>query len=154
MEQMSPILVWIDHLPFRIYALCCAVLGIKMLASAVYTAMIRRRAGSNIGPENATVFGSHSASVQVDAAPTVDRAIRVQRNDTETIPLFFAVGLLYVFTGASAWGVGLLCGGFTIVRIAHTIAYIMDLRTARAVSFAAGALCTLLMILRIVGNVF
>jgi uncharacterized MAPEG superfamily protein len=132
----------------------CIVPGIKMLASAVYTARIRQRARSNIGPGNAAVFGSHGASATVDVAPAVDRAIRVRRIDTETIPLFFAVGLLYVLTGACAWGVGLLCGGFTMVRVVHNTPYIMDLRTARAVSFAAGALCTLLIILRIVGNVF
>ena len=31
-------------------------------------------------------------------------ALRIQRNDGENIPLFFAVGLIYALSGASAFG--------------------------------------------------
>lgn len=139
--------------PFRIYALCCVVLGVKILASAVYTGMKRQKVGSSINAGDAKVFGIQGATTKVDEAPEVDRAIRIQRNDSENIPLFFAVGLVYVLTGASLIGTVLLCGTFTVARVMHTIAYMGGLQPLRAVCFLVGAVCTLLMIFRIVVNV-
>jgi uncharacterized MAPEG superfamily protein len=67
--------------------------------------------------------------------------------------LFFAIGLIYVLSGASATGVMILCGLFTVARVIHTFVYAKGIQPARAICFFVGAVCTLLMIFRIVVNV-
>ena len=138
---------------FRIYALCSAILGVKMLASAVYTGTRRQQVGGFVNPEDAKTFGSSGVEAKPEEAPEVARALRIQRNDLENIPLFFAIGLIYVLTGASPFGAVVLCGLFTLARVAHTLVYIRGLQPARAICFVTGAACTLIMIFRIVVNV-
>ncbi len=138
---------------FRVYALCVAVLGVKMLASAVYTGKSRQKFGGFINPEDATTFGASGAVAGSVEAPEVAHALRIQRNDLENIPLFFAVGLVYVLSVASLTGALILCGLFTVARVAHTFAYVNHLQPARAICFGIGAVSTLLMILRVIWNV-
>jgi uncharacterized MAPEG superfamily protein len=138
---------------FRIYAICVAILGVKMLASAVYTGTRRQKVGGFINPEDAKRFGELGATAGREEAPEVAHALRIQRNDLENIPLFFAVGLIYVLTGASPTGALVLCGIFTAARVVHTFAYTWRLQPARAICFATGALSTLVMMFRIIMNV-
>jgi uncharacterized MAPEG superfamily protein len=127
---------------------------VKMLASAIYTATRRQAAvGGFINPEDVKAFGQPGTTAGVQEAPEVAHALRIQRNDLENIPLFFAVGLIYVLTGASPTGAAILFGLFTVARVAHTIAYIWRLQPARTICFAIGALSTLVIIFRIVVNV-
>jgi uncharacterized MAPEG superfamily protein len=142
----------LENPAFRAYALCCAILGVKMLASAVYTGTRRQKVGGFINPEDAKRFGQPGVEVKSEEAPEVARALRIQRNDLENIPLFFAIGLLYVLTGASPFGATLLFGLFTLARVAHTVVYTRGLQPARAICFVTGVACTLVMIFRIVVN--
>ncbi|MBI3249822.1 MAG: MAPEG family protein [Deltaproteobacteria bacterium] len=138
---------------FRTYALCSAILGVKMLVSAVYTGTRRQKVGGFINAEDAKTFGGVGVEAAAMEVPEVAHALRIQRNDLENIPLFFAIGLIYVLTGASATGATILCGIFTAARVVHTIMYTYQLQPARAICFGIGALCTLAMIFRIVMNV-
>ncbi|NOT54444.1 MAG: MAPEG family protein [Deltaproteobacteria bacterium] len=138
---------------FRVYALCVAVLGVKMLASAVYTGTRRQKVGGFINPEDATTFGAPGAAADAAEAPEVSHALRIQRNDLENIPLFFAVGLVYILSGASLTGAIVFCGLFTVARVAHTFAYMNHLQPARAICFGIGGVSTLLMIFRIILNI-
>jgi len=138
---------------FRTYALCCAILGVKMLASAVYTGTRRQKVGGFINPEDAKTFGQSGVKALPEEAPEVARALRIQRNDLENIPLFFAIGLIYVLSGASPFGAAILCGLFTLARVVHTAMYARGIQPARAICFAVGTTCTLVMIFRIVMNV-
>jgi len=143
----------LDNPAFRVYAFCSAVLGVKMLASAVYTATRRQKTTGFINPEDASTFAPPGTTARAEEAPEVAHALRIQRNDGENIPLFFAIGLIYVLTGASAFGATVLCGLFTIARIAHTFAYTYRKQPARAICFGIGMLSTLIMSFRIVVNV-
>lgn len=142
-----------DNPAFGIYALCAAILGVKMLASAFYTGSRRQKVNGYINPEDAQKFGTEGMVARSEEAPEVARALRIQRNDLENIPLFFAIGLIYVLSGASVSGVMILCGLFTVARVIHTIVYAKGIQPARAICFGVGALCTLLMIFRIIVNV-
>ncbi len=142
-----------DNPAFGIYALCAAILGVKMLASAFYTGSRRQKVNGYINPEDAQKFAPEGTVAKPEEAPEVARALRIQRNDLENIPLFFAIGLIYVLSGASVTGVILLCGLFTVARVIHTFVYAKGIQPARAICFGIGALCTLLMIFRIVVNV-
>ena len=142
-----------DNPAFGIYALCAAILGVKMLASAFYTGSRRQKVSGYINPEDAKRFGGESVTANPEEASEVARALRIQRNDLENIPLFFAIGLIYVLSGASVTGVAILCGLFTVARVIHTVVYAKGIQPARAICFVVGAVCILLMIFRIVVNV-
>ena len=134
---------------FRTYALCCAVLGLKMLFSAIYTGTRRQRHQGYVNAEDASIFGQPTATAAGAEVPEVAHALRIQRNDLESIPLFFTIGLLYVLMGASAFSAAVYCWTFTLTRVAHTYFYTNHMQPWRAVSFVIGALATLGMIIQI-----
>ena|SRR5436853_3549562 len=134
---------------FRTYAFCCAILGFKMLYSAVYTGTRRSRHQGFINAEDAAVFGPPGATVVAAETPEVAHALRIQRNDLESIPLFFAIGLVYVLTGASPFGAKFFCWTYTLARLAHTYFYQHHIQPGRAISFIVGASATALMALRV-----
>ncbi len=125
---------------FQSYALCSAILAFKMLFSATYTGICRNRSAGYINSEDAVVFGG-GVSALPQEHESVAHALRIQRNDGENIPLFFAIGLIYVLSGASAGGALAYAWTFTIARILHTIFYMRQMQPWRALAFGAGALC-------------
>ena len=70
-----------------------------------------------------------------------DRALRIQRNDLENIPMFWIIGLLYVLMGASSLGAAVYCWTFTIARVAHTVVYWRGMQPARGLLWLLGLLC-------------
>ena len=126
---------------FGTYALCTSILAIKLFLSSVYTGLQRQKSQGYANPEDASTFGEDGAVSSDAEAPAVAHALRIQRNDAENFPAFFAVGLVYVLTGASAMGAAVYMWTFTGARILHTIAYARHLQPWRALAFLAGALC-------------
>ncbi|MDG2305021.1 MAG: MAPEG family protein [Candidatus Binatia bacterium] len=126
---------------FRTYAVCVAILVIKMIASAVYTASQRSRVKGYVNPEDALVAGGAGVTAAEAEQPDVARALRIQRNDLENIPLFFAIGLVYVLLGASPLGATAYFWLFTVSRILHTLVYIRNMQPARAIFWGIGVLC-------------
>lgn len=134
---------------FRTYALCSAILTLKMIFSALYTGTCRQRHQGYVNAEDAQVFGQGGATASRDEAPAVAHALRIQRNDSENLPAFFAIGLIYVLTGATAWGAAVYFWTYTIARVVHTIVYTYNLQPWRAISWIVGTLCMLGMIVQI-----
>ena len=126
---------------FRTYALCTSILALKMLFSAVYTGTRRQKHRGYINSEDARVFGGGGTSAGDAESPEVAHALRIQRNDIENIPAFFAVALVYVLAGASPFGAAVYFWTYTIARIAHTVAYTRHLQPMRAICWIAGSLC-------------
>jgi uncharacterized MAPEG superfamily protein len=135
---------------FQTYALCSAILGFKMIVSAFYTGTQRQLNQGYINPEDARTFGKSGAASAVAEAPAVAHALRIQRNDLENIPLFFAIGLIYVLTNATPTGAAAYCWSFTIARVLHTVFYTAHLQPWRAICYGIGALATIGMMVRIV----
>jgi prostaglandin-E synthase 1 len=135
---------------FRTYALCTCVLALKMLFSAFYTGAQRQRSQGYVNAEDARVFGGTGTAVRGDEAPAVAHALRIQRNDLENIPAFFAVGLVYVLAGATPLGAAAYFWTFTAARILHTVAYLRHLQPWRAACYGVGVLCLLGMIAHVV----
>jgi glutathione S-transferase len=79
----------------------------------------------------------------------VAHALRIQRNDGENIPLFFAIGLVYVLSGASAFGAAVYSWTFTISRLLHWVAYLNHVQPWRAICYFAGYLSILGMAVQI-----
>jgi prostaglandin-E synthase 1 len=141
---------FIAHPAFRTYALCAAILGLKMLFSAIYTGVQRQRNQGYINAEDARAFGRSGARAGTEESPAVAHALRIQRNDLENIPLFFAIGLAYVLAGASPIGAVVCCWAFTLARIAHTVAYTWNVQPWRAIFYGIGTLAILAMIVQII----
>ena len=122
---------------FGSYAICVGILVIKMIGSAIYTALQRSRVSGYVNPEDAR-FGGPGTEAASDERPEVARALRIQRNDLENIPLFFAIGLVYVLSGASSFGAAVYCWAFTLSRLAHTVVYARGMQPARAILWFVG----------------
>jgi uncharacterized MAPEG superfamily protein len=133
---------------FRTYATCSAILAVKMLLGGNYTTLMRLRNKGFVNPEDARTFGAPGAEPMEH--PAVAHALRIQRNDGENIPLFFAVGLIYVLSGASPFGAAVYCWTFTLARILHTVAYTLRLQPWRALCYGVGYACILGMAVQIV----
>ena len=133
---------------FQTYALCAAILALKMLLSAVYTSVCRTRHRGFVNPEDAATFAPGTAASEQEH-PAVAHALRIQRNDVENIPAFFAIGLAYVLLGASPFGAAVYLGTYTAARVLHTLAYMGRLQPWRAVCYLVGVLCMLGMIAQI-----
>ena len=134
---------------FNSYAVCVGILTLKMLASAVYTGVQRQRNVGYVNPEDARVFGSGATAEAVEH-PNVAHALRIQRNDGENIPIFFAVGLVYVLAGATASGAAIYCWTYTLARVGHTVAYTLRLQPWRALLFGVGFLAQIGMALQVI----
>jgi uncharacterized MAPEG superfamily protein len=134
---------------FNSYAVCVGILAIKMLVSATYTGVQRQRNKGYINPEDARVFGQGVDAVASEH-PAVAHALRIQRNDGENIPIFFALGLVYVLSGASASGAAIYCWTFTLARLGHTVAYTLQLQPWRALLYLVGTLTLLGMAVQVI----
>lgn len=125
---------------FKIYVICSIVLSLEMLALGGMTAARRAKVGSFANPEDAKV--SPTGAKQNDGVehPEVARIQRAHRNLLESIPLFFALGLIAVLAGASSTGVKGALITFTVARVLHAIAYLNGVQPWRTVFFAIGLL--------------
>jgi uncharacterized MAPEG superfamily protein len=134
---------FIDNLAFRTYAVCAAIIALKVLLSAVYTGVQRQRSQGYTNAEDASSFGAATSATD---APAVARALRIQRNDAENIPAFYAIGLIYVLSGATPNGAFWYMWTYTAARVLHTFAYMFELQPWRAICFLVGLLCQIGMI--------
>jgi prostaglandin-E synthase 1 len=123
---------------FHAYAVCASILAIKMLLTGNYTSIVRMRSKGFVNEEDAKAFGGKADQVE---HPDVAHALRIQRNDGENIPLFWAVGLIFVLGGASATAAWWYCWTFTIARLLHWVAYLNHLQPWRAICYFVGYLC-------------
>jgi uncharacterized MAPEG superfamily protein len=122
---------------FQTYATCSAILALKMLLGGNYTTLQRMRNKGYVNEEDARTFGGAASAVE---HPSVAHALRIQRNDLENIPLFFAIGLIFVLSGASAFAASAYCWTFTVARLVHTVVYTLQLQPWRAISYFVGYL--------------
>lgn len=134
---------------FQTYATCVAILAIKMMLSGVYTGVQRWRNQAYATPEDA-----RNAGIEWKSADDVERALRIQRNDLENIPLFIGLGLLYVLSGGSGFGMAAYGWTFVVARIGHTVSYALANQPVRGLSFAVGLLVNLGLALNVLAKNF
>ena len=73
--------------------------------------------------------------------PEVARALRAHRNALDTIPIFYALGLLLVLVHGSVLAGGICFGGFVLLRLLHAFFYYRSIQPARSMTFLAGQAC-------------
>ena len=111
---------------FATYAIATAIMVIKgaLMSWLTVARMITGNAGLlNTEDLRKTPFNRNPYSAQLGPDDRVDRIRRIQRNDLESLPYFFAAGLLYVTTIPPLWLAQLLFYGFVVTRFAHFVAY-------------------------------
>ncbi len=135
---------------FKLYALCCVILSCQMLVLGAMTAAKRANRKGYLNPEDVKVSFKDARLVEGAEHPDVARVIRAHRNMSESLPLFFALGLICVLAGVSPLGATICFGAFTGARILHSIVYIKELQPFRTMSFAIGTIALLGMMAQIV----
>ncbi len=123
---------------FRLYAICSVILAFEMMILAGLSG--GRRVGSKkfVNPEDAKTSAGEIVTVD---PPEVARARRVHLNAVENIPLFFALGLVYVLAGASPLGAKICFITFTAMRVLHAIFYSFGKQPWRTLTYAIGSVC-------------
>ncbi|MDC8771170.1 MAPEG family protein [Roseateles albus] len=137
LTSLSPSLATLPALPALVAAL--VALFAKTTLTSVLQVLARLRAGVFPIPEDARLLRKKQADAE---APFVRRCANVWRNDTENLPLFFALAVVYVLLGASAEAARLLFGSYVLLRYAHSAVFLLGLQPWRALLYLSGmAVC-------------
>lgn len=132
---------------FRLYAASCLALGLFLGVLGLVTAIRRRRYGSPSNPEDVAALGL--AQRGEGDHPEVARVIRAHRNALETIPVFFALGLVLVLARGNVVGGALSFGVFTVARVLHAVFYLRQAQPARTIAFLVGQASLLALVAQI-----
>ncbi|KAF7279798.1 microsomal glutathione S-transferase 1-like [Rhynchophorus ferrugineus] len=137
---MSPIAF--DNALLRIYFFYASLLGVKMLAMSVLTALQRFKTKTFANPEDC-----HMHKVKVSHNESVERVRRAHLNDLENIPIFLLISLGYLSTGPSYDLALYLFRAFALGRFLHTFVYAIVVipQPARVLSWSVGYVVTIYM---------
>jgi prostaglandin-E synthase 1 len=133
---------------FTVFAVCSAVLCIKMIAVGHYTGLTRIRRKVYLNPEDAKAFSKMDETTTVEH-PDVDRGLRAHRNDLESTLPFLGIGLVYILMGPPVLLAQVLFIAFTVLRCLFGVFYIRAMQPWRSLSFTLGELCVLIMLIQI-----
>jgi prostaglandin-E synthase 1 len=125
---------------FRLYALCVCALSFLMLIIGAMTAAKRNTVKQFLNVEDAKVSAKDAKVIEEYEHPDVARVMRAHRNALESVPIFFATGLLYVLVGGPSLGAQICFVAFTVSRVLHAVVYIKALQPWRTMMFAVGLL--------------
>jgi uncharacterized MAPEG superfamily protein len=135
---------------FKLYAICSAVLSLQMLLLAAMTAAKRASAKNHLNPEDIKVSFKGTSLVEGPEHPRVARVQRAHRNLLESLPIFFALGLICVLAGVSPRGAQICFVVFTVARVLHSVVYLNELQPWRTMLYAISAFALLGMVVLIV----
>jgi len=138
---------------FKLFAICSVILSAQMLILGGYTAATRAKNKNFLNPEDMKVSFKEAKLVEGAEHPDVSRVQRAHRNLLESLPLFFALGLIYLLAGASPLGAKICFGAFTGARVLHSVIYIKEVQPWRTITYAIGSLALAGMMVLIVMTV-
>jgi uncharacterized MAPEG superfamily protein len=124
--------------PAQVFAFSAAILAVHLVLLALWTGTVRVKRKQWVNPEDAAL--NKGEAVPSDHADVL-RVKRAHANALENAVPFFAVGALYVASGASRTGALAYCITFLVARVAHTFFYLGGKQPFRTMSFAVGVLC-------------
>ncbi len=137
-----------DNPVFIVFAICAAVLSLKMIAVGHFTGLTRIRRRVYLNPEDAKAFSKMEESASAEH-PDVERGLRAHRNDLESTLPFFGIGLVYVLMGPPALLAQILLITFTVFRCVFSLFYLRALQPWRSLSFTVAELCLGVMLVQI-----
>ena len=133
---------------FVVFAVCSAVLCLKMIVVGHYTGLTRIRRAVYLNPEDAKAFSKIEEFTTAEH-PDVERGLRAHRNDLESTLPFLAIGLVYVLVGPPVLLAKVLLITFTVMRCVFSFFYLRALQPWRSASFTVAELCLLIMLVQI-----
>lgn len=137
---------------FQALILFSVLLVLKMGAVAFITANARRKAQVVVNAEDVPINpGSHVAP---EEAPATLRSKRAHLNDSENIPGFLVLALLFTLTGCSATAGWAYFGTYFVARLLHTIFYLNSVQPWRTAAFTVGQLTQLGIIVQLLMKAF
>jgi microsomal prostaglandin-E synthase 1 len=139
---------------FKLYAICSSILTLQMLVLGGMTAGTRAKHKGYMNPEDKAVSFGDAHYVEGPDHPDVARIQRAHRNLLETLPMFFALGMIYVLSGAPSTGATACFITFTVCRILHSIVYIKAIQPWRTIFFAIASLSLVAQIVLIMITLF
>jgi glutathione S-transferase len=136
---------------FRTYMIASSIMVLKGVGMSWLTVIrMMQESGGFRSPEDLrrTLLNPHPDPAQLLANERVDRIRRIQMNDLENLPFFFAAGLLYVFSEPGLRAAQLLFYGYVVTRLAHFSAYLTARsHDVRALLWTPGSLILIYMTL-------
>ncbi len=138
----------IENGAFATFAVCSALLVLKMIVVGHYTAFVRMQRGVFLNPEDADAFRQPDGKAGAEH-PDVERGLRAHRNDLESTLPFFAVGLIYLLIDPSVGLAKTLFIAFTVCRIIFSVFYFGGVQPWRSLTFIVAELCQVVMIVQI-----
>ncbi len=137
----------LQHDALPMFALCASYLILLMVVIGHLTGFVRIKFGHAANEEDFEAFRLESGDVDA-THPTVGRYERLHRNHLESTLPFLLFGMVYLATNP---GTGLAIGlfvAFTIMRTVFSVCYVNAIQPWRSVSFIAGELCVVIMVLQ------
>jgi uncharacterized MAPEG superfamily protein len=131
----------------QLLGLFSAILGLHLIALALWTGTVRAMKKRFVNPEDAKLNKGEQVE---DEHPDVARAKRAHLNGLENAVPFFAIAYFYAATGPSKNGALIYFGTFTAARVLHSIFYLWGRQPFRTIMFVIGVLCTLGMAVQVI----
>jgi prostaglandin-E synthase 1 len=132
---------------FCTFAICAALLVLKMIGVGHVGGLLRIRREALLNPEDVAAFRSSQPQAEAEH-PDVARALRAHRNDLESTLPFLAIGVPYLLTNPSSSLASGLFIAFTVFRVLFSVFYLKAIQPWRSLSFLAGEVCVLVMIVQ------
>ena len=131
------------------YVIAASAMCLKMSLQAWATVyqMIKAK-GGYLHPEDIKKTGLNPAPSpeQLKPNPAVERSRAMQRNDTESIPIFLVAGFLFTLTHPPLLAAQVLMYAYVISRLLHTYALgTGQVHDMRALFWSVGSLSTIAM---------
>jgi uncharacterized MAPEG superfamily protein len=126
---------WFRAREMVVFVISCSILCVEMAAFAVATALTRQKRNLWLNQEDAQRFSGDVADIE---HRDVARLLRVHRNLLENFVPFFALGSLWLATGAAQGFGTALFVAFTLARIVHPIFYLARMGRLRTATFTIG----------------
>ena len=107
---------------FRVYSFAAAAMVAKMMTQSWITVyrMLKVNAGFRMAEDTRkSPMNPHPSPEQLLPNEYVERSRRMHLNEVENVPLFLAIGLLYVCTAPSFASAAALFGGYVVSRLVH-----------------------------------
>lgn len=132
---------------FPAFVLALGALFLKTTLTSMVQVMSRFRSRAFTVPEDAALVRVRTSRQE---AAFVQRCGNVWRNDVENLPLFLALALAYVLSGATLSSAQTLFGAYVALRYAHTMVYLLGLQPWRMVMYLLGMVVCWIIAVRIV----
>jgi uncharacterized MAPEG superfamily protein len=131
---------------FPAFILALVALFLKITLTSLLQVVSRFRSRAFTVPEDAALVRVRPSQQE---AVFVQRCANVWRNDVENLPLFLALALAYVLSGATLASAQVLFAAYVALRYAHTTVYLLGLQPWRMVMYLLGMVVCWIIAIRI-----